>query len=257
MEEELKQEIKEETAKNIQKFDAFEVFYLIYLAAMPAVGTVFLLQRIYLPEWSRFWIFLLGVAAVGLYLATISSFTTIPKSWWKRLLFLLDGPLIAVGLVFYLNGSFIDLLMNMFFIDVGGAVLGIFITVIRKAPTKEDRIKGMIASGIPFLFMLGSLFLYSLKDPEFSWLQLGILLLGLGHTGFIQSHIFEDAKNVVRECLQIIILGVVLWLAGYIFGCVFWDIKRKEKAKDQESGVMIQKPGKQKQPNRLKSSLRL
>lgn len=231
--------MKEEVPKKVHKFDAFEIIYLIYLALLPAAGTVFLFERIILPEWSRFFVFIGGVAAVGLYLAAIVSFTVIPKSWWKQLIFLLDGPLIALGLAYYLNGNIIDILMNMFFIDVGGTVLGIFITVIRKAPTKEDRIKGMIAAGIPFLIMLSALLLYSLKSTELSMLQLSILLVGLIHTGFLQSRIFQE-QNVVRECMQIIILGITLWVAAYIFGCVFWDIKRKKEAEAlpaKESGV--------------------
>lgn len=231
--------MEEETQKEVHKFDAFEIIYLIYLALLPAAGTVFLLEKIILPEWSRFFVFIGGVAAVGLYLATIVSFSIIPASWWKRLIFMLDGPFIAVGLAYYLSGNIIDILMNMFFIDVGGAVLGIFITVIRKAPSKEDCIKGMIASGIPFLMMLTALLLYSFKSSEFSILQLGILLAGLLQTGFMQSRLFQQ-QNVVREFMQIIILGIVVWVAAYIFGCVFWDLRRKK-----DSGVTSQESAKE------------
>lgn len=231
--------MKSEEEKRIQKFDAFEIIYLIYLAMLPAAGTIFLLHRIHVPEWSRFFVFILGVAALGLYLATIVSYTIIPSSLWKRILFFLDGPFIAVGLALYLNGSITDILMNIFFIDVGGSVLGVFLTVIKAAPSKEDRIKGIIATGFPSMLILVSLFLYSIKDPEFSILQLIILILGLIHTGFIQSCIYKKDK-VIRECPQIIILGIAFWLASYIFGCVFWDIQRKKKEKNKNPAVNIE-----------------
>ena len=80
---------------NLNKIHAFFArIYLIYLGLLPALAT-FAVIWAYGYRW-MFLLFLVGVAAVGVYLATVMSYTPIPKSLPWLLLALLDGPIFVL-----------------------------------------------------------------------------------------------------------------------------------------------------------------
>ena len=70
------------------------LLYLVYLALLPAIATFAVLWR-YGQTYSdatMFLSFLVGTAAVGVYSAFVMSYQYVPKSLWRLLVLLLDGP---------------------------------------------------------------------------------------------------------------------------------------------------------------------
>lgn len=69
--------------------------HLFYLGVLPALGSLAVTAVYGNP--SPFLIWLAGIAAVGVYLATTMSYTPRPKTVGRSVLFLVDGPLFVIA----------------------------------------------------------------------------------------------------------------------------------------------------------------
>jgi len=188
----------------------FARFYLIYLGALPALAT-FAVLWVYGYRWP-FVLFLVGVAAEGVYLATVMSFTPIPKSLPWLLLALLDGPIFVLislrnnfhPLAFAIEGYLID----------GTAVwLSIlFLAVISDLPVRGQRIAS-ITIMLVILGMISSLFWPYWRDYLWGeWYRIFWLVAGIVQATWINFRQFLNTEIQRQESD-----GGILFIVGLLF----------------------------------------
>lgn len=195
---------------------SFERWYLGYLALLPAVGAVTLFSVITLPEWSRFIGFMLGAAGVAIYLATTTSYTVVPISKLQRATLVLSGPLWALVSVFLFHGTLPDFIISTALIQIGVACGSVLLTVVTHAPTKNDKLKGLVATLLP---LFGTLLLAALYVSS---LWQAVVLLGAVLQGSVLQKITVTKDVVLRQSPKIILFGLLTWVAAYIFGNAYF-----------------------------------
>ena len=186
-------------------------------------GTLYILRQVTIPEIWRLPLFILGVSAVALYLAVAVSYLVFPKSFWKRLAMVLNGPLLAlIGLVLW-PGPALQLVTATMLIEVGGTCLALFLVVITEAPSSMDRRMGMVVTGLPLgLVMAASTgYLHHVQAKPLApaiYLLLSVLQLGLTRRSLVSR------DGVQRQDLPILLIGILAWVAAFILGNVLSDI---------------------------------
>jgi hypothetical protein len=181
--------------------------YLLYLGTLPVLATFAVL-------WAYgyhcfFCLFLGGVAGVGVYLATVMSYTPIPKSLPWLLLALLDGPLFVLislrndfhPLAFAIEGYLID----------GTAIwLSILsLASVSPLPTRGQRIAS-IAIMMVVLGLMASLFWpYGQEYLWGNWYRIFWLAAGIIQATWLNFGRFQRAE-VLRQETD----GGILFIAG-------------------------------------------
>ena len=199
-------------------------FYLVYLGTLPALATFAILWAYGYP-WP-FILFLVGVAAVGVYLATVMSYTPIPRSLPWLLLALLDGPLFAL---ISLRGDFHPLAFAIGGYLIDGTAIWLSILVlagISDLPTRGQRIAS-ITIMILILGMITSLFWPYWKEFLWgNWGRIFWLLLGIGQATWLNFGRFkrEDVLRQENDGGILFIVGLLfLWLIAMIGGMVIHE----------------------------------
>ena len=197
----------------------FARFYLIYLGALPALATFAILWA-YGYRWP-FVLFLVGVAAVGVYLATVMSYTPIPRSLPWLLLALLDGPIFVLislrnnfhPLAFAIEGYLIDGTAIWFSI----LVLAFFSDL----PTRGQRMAS-ITIMLMILAMISSLFWPYWRDYLWGeWYRMFWLIIGIIQATWINFGRFSNVKIQRQESdggILFIIGLLTLWLLAMFAG---------------------------------------
>jgi hypothetical protein len=197
----------------------FARIYLIYLGALPAFATFGILKAYGYP-WP-FILFLVGVAAVGVYLATVMSYTPVPRSLPWLLVALLDGPLFVLislrhnfhPFAFAIEGYLID----------GTAIwLSIlFLASISDLPARGQRI-ATITIMVLVLGMITSLFWPYFQDFLWgNWMRIFWLLCGICQATWLNFGRFkrEEALRQESDGGILFIVGLLfLWLIGMFAG---------------------------------------
>ncbi|MBN1583270.1 MAG: hypothetical protein JXA89_21350, partial [Anaerolineae bacterium] len=176
--------------------------HLLYLGLLPSLATFALLRTYGYP--ARFVLFIAGVAAVGIYLAIVYSYTRLPDSpganvrWTSIAWALLDGPLFA--LIAWRDGDDLPLAfaINAFVVDGLAIWLAIlWLSFVSPDPTRGQRIAS-IAIMVGVLAMTGSLFWPYARDVLWGqWMQLGTLATGVAESAFVRVRLL-DRGSVVR-----------------------------------------------------------
>jgi hypothetical protein len=197
----------------------FARFYLVYLGLLPALATLAVLWAYGYPWF--FCLFLGGVAGVGVYLATVMSYTPIPQSLPWLLLALLDGPLFVL---ISLRNNFHPLAFAVEGFIIEGAAIWISILVlafVSPLPTRGQR-AASIAIMAAILGLMGSLFgPYWQEYLWGQWQRIFWLLAGVVQATWLNYGRFQRAE-VLREESDggiLFIVGLLfLWLAAMIVG---------------------------------------
>jgi hypothetical protein len=193
--------------------------YLFYLGVLPALATFAILWAYSYPWF--FCLFLGGVAGVGVYLATVMSYTPIPKSLPWLLLALLDGPLFVLislrnnfhPLAFAIEGYLID----------GTAIwLSIlFLAFVSDLPTREQRIAS-IAIMFVILGLMGSIFWPYWQEYLWgNWTRIFWLATGVGQATWLNFGRFQRAEVLRQESdggILFIVGSLMVWLLALIVG---------------------------------------
>lgn len=186
--------------------------YLVYLALLPAVGTVAL--TLFEITVQPFLFFIIGTAAVGIYLAVVVSYTKLSKSVWKNLFILLDGP-IWIGIASFFGGSVAGFLFEGVFMELISILLGIFLlSIFSGRPTKDQRIGSLMATGIPLLGVIILAWMYingNLLDNPMKLFVLGLATL----QGTVFQYRIMSQDKVLRESMGIIIFGIIIWVTAF------------------------------------------
>jgi hypothetical protein len=197
----------------------FSRFYLIYLGLLPALATFAVLWGYGYP-W-LLCLFLGGVAAVGVYLAVVMSYTPVPPSLPWLVLALLDGPLFVL---ISMQGNFHPLAFAIegFLIDGSAIWISIlFLAFVSPLPTREQRIASIVIMMV-ILGLICSLFWPYWQDYLWgNWQRIFWLLAGIVQATWLNYGRFERAE--VRRQEQdggiLFIVGLLMiWLIGMIVG---------------------------------------
>lgn len=202
------------------KFHAFfSKLYLIYLGLLPALATFAVLWAYGYPL--VFCLFLVGVAAVGVYLAAVMSYTHIPPSLPWLLLALLDGPLFVL---ISLRNHFHPLAFAIegFLIDGSAIWLSIlFLAFVSGLPTREQRLAS-IAIMLVILGLLGSFFWPYWQEFLWGnwyrvfWLAVGILqAIWLNFNRFLRAEVQRSESD---GGILFIVGLLLIWLIALIAG---------------------------------------
>lgn len=197
----------------------FARFYLIYLGLLPALATFALLWAYGYP-WI-FCLFLGGVAGVGIYLATVMSYTPIPQSLPWLLLALLDGPIFVLislrenfhPLAFAVEGFIID----------GGAIWAsiLFLAFVSPLPTRGQRLAS-IAIMLVILGLMGSLFWpYWQEFLWGNWERIFWLTAGIIQATWLNYRRFQRAAVLRQESdggILFIVGLLMIWLIAMFAG---------------------------------------
>jgi hypothetical protein len=191
--------------------------HLFYLGALPALGT-FVVTAVF-GNPSPFLIWLVGIGAVGVYLATTMSYTPRPQSVSRAVLFLVDGPLFVLaaqirgdeaGLIAFAAEGFL----------VDGMAIWAAIALLAahsSLPTSGQR---MASIAIMLAAMGTTLLLYwpYLTTYIFgNWFKIVLLLAGLGEAIYVLHRSMDRSElTQVDEDFSILyIVGMLfLWMAG-------------------------------------------
>jgi len=194
--------------------------HLIYLGLLPSVATYAVL-RMYgyaLP----FLLFLVGVAAVGVYLAATYSYAYLPKSLWMHLVVLLDGPLFALVGWRARSTTPLAFAIDSYLIDGTAVWLAVlFLAMVSFKPTRGQRIAS-IAIMVLILGMVGSLFWPYVRSVLWGrWLALASLAAGLIEGTVIRVRTL-DREAIARpesdfSTLYIALL-VMVWVGSMMGG---------------------------------------
>jgi hypothetical protein len=202
----------------------FARLYLVYLGFLPALATLAVLWA-YGYRW-LFVLFLVGVAAVGVYLATVMSYTPIPRSLPWLLLALFDGPLFVL---ISLRDNFHPLAFAIEGFIIDGAAIWIsilFLAMVSPLPTRGQR-GASIAIMAVILGLMGSLFWPYWQ--EYLWGQWGRifwLLAGIVQATWLNFGRFQRAE-VLREerdgGILFIVGSIMIWLLAMIVGANLYE----------------------------------
>ena len=197
----------------------FARFYLIYLGLLPTLATFAALWAYGYPWF--FCLFLGGIAGVGVYLATVMSYTPIPQSLPWLLLALFDGPFFAL---ISLRSNFHPLLFAIEGFIIDGTAIWISILVlafISPLPTPIQRVASIAIMAV-ILGLMGSLFWPYWQEYLWGqWQRIFWLLAGIVQATWLHYGRFQRAE-VLREesdggiCF---IVGLLMtWLLALIVG---------------------------------------
>ncbi|HSH03258.1 MAG TPA: hypothetical protein VLL52_12120 [Anaerolineae bacterium] len=195
--------------------------YLGYLSLLPAMGTagVLYLYGVGVGQLGMWLIFLGGVAAVGVYLATVGSYTVIPKQWWATAFLIADGPLIV--LFFDGGGKGIwEHMVDAYLIDGTAVWLAILVLATQSPLPTADQRTGSIFFMFAALATTYLLFFPYINDKVLTnpWRLFG-LIFGIAEASATRFYIFEKDR-VLRDTDKTAVLIVVfifVWLFA-LFG---------------------------------------
>jgi len=197
----------------------FSKLYLFYLGLLPALAT-FAVLWVYGYPWLSV-LFLVGVAGVGVYLATVMSYTPIPSSLFWLLLALMDGPIFAL---LSLRNDFHPLAFAIegFLIDGSAIWISIlFLAIVSPLPTREQRIAS-IAIMLGILTLIGSLFWpYGQEYLWGNWERLFWLGAGIIQATWLNFSRFKRAEVLRREsdgAILFLVGMLIIWLIAMIVG---------------------------------------
>lgn len=187
-----------------------------YLSLMPAIATIAIIGVFDLVKYLLLF-FVVGTAAVGIYLAVTASYTKTAPNAFQAVVMIFDGPLWAIAAMFF-GGSWATLVVDDVLIETTGILLGILgVTLVSRVPTREQRVKSLIAVGLPLLGVLGVVWLYG-QDYLFPYPE-RCLAVALGA---LQSAVinFRLAANdsVQRSAEGFILFGIIAWIASIFIG---------------------------------------
>ena len=199
--------------------------HLVYLGLLPSLATLAML-RAYgysLP----FLLFIVGVAAVGIYLAVTWSYTALPNSLLGNLWALLDGPLFVLVGRWSTEGVPLAFAIEAFAIDgmaIWFAIL--WLSAVSSKPTPGQRVASL-GIMVAILAIIGSLFWPYVRDVLWGdWLLVASLVAGCVESAFFRVRTL-NAEAVVREDMDastLYIAGLVmLWVASMIAGMALHD----------------------------------
>lgn len=193
-------------------------WYLIYLALLPAVGTVALVG--FLKITVNPLVFLcVGTAGVGIYLAMTGSYTKLSRNPWRNLLMFLDGPIWAIGTL-AVGGSLATVVVNDILIEISAGLLGLFAVVLTSyKPSRDQRIASIFAVGIPLLGAGWLLYLYGRDHLVDGPWTLVVLAAAVVQGAFLQFRL-ANADEVHQDAEILILIGIIAWLASLFLG--YW-----------------------------------
>lgn len=188
----------------------FARLYLFYLGILPALAT-FAILRSYGYPW-LFFLFVGGVAGVGVYLATVNSYTPIPQSLPWLLLALLDGPFFVLlsmrnnfhPMAFAINGYLIDGTAIWFSI--------LLLAFVSDLPTKGQRVASIVIM-LGILGLTTSFFWPYIHEYIWgNWIHVFWLV-----TGIIQASWLNFGRFQREQVLQPEGDGGILFIVGLLF----------------------------------------
>lgn len=192
--------------------------YLFYLSLLPAVGT-FLLFFVFQTRINPMLFFLLGTAAIGIYLAFTGSYTVLTKSVWKNLVLLLDGP-VWMGISLFFGGSLATAFVNDVIAEMGGVLLSVFLVVCTSTiPTRSQRIQSFFAVGLPLLGLFLVYFTFA-REQQIPWMQGGYIVTAMIQGALVQYRL-GLAMDVQREPETYILIGILSWMFAF---CILWPV---------------------------------
>lgn len=201
--------------------------HLIYLGLLPSLATFAVVRTYGYPM--PFLLFVVGVAAVGVYLAAVYNYTRLPQSKIGNLTALLDGPLFilvarrlsfAMPLGFAIEGYLVD----------GLAVwLGIlWLALTSSLPTRNQR-AASIAIMSAILAITVSLVWPYVRDVLWgTWESLGWLSLGLVEATAVRTRLLRSGptqRSVDDKGILYIALLTLAWVGAMFTGVVLHDIR--------------------------------
>jgi hypothetical protein len=202
----------------------FSRLYLIYLGLLPALATFAVLWAYGYP-W-LFCLFLGGVAGVGVYLATVMSYTPIPQSLPWLLLALLDGPFFAL---ISLRNDFHPLAFAVegFVIDGGAIWISIlFLAFVSPLPTRSQRMASILIMAV-ILVLMGSLFWPYWQEYLWGqWQRIFWLLAGIVQATWLNYGRFQRAAVLREESdggILFIVGLIMIWLLAMIVGANLYE----------------------------------
>jgi len=202
----------------------FARLYLFYLGLLPALATFAVLWAYGYPLY--FCLFMGGVAAVGVYLATVMSYTPIPQSLPWLLLALLDGPFFVL---LSLRNNFHPLAFAIegFIIDGGAIWVSIlFLAFVSPLPTREQRIASIMIM-LVIVGLMGSLFWpYWQEFLWGNWDRIFWLVVGIVQATWLNYGRFQRAEVIRQESDGSILFVVgllIIWLIAMIAGANLYE----------------------------------
>lgn len=198
--------------------------YLIYLGLLPALATLAAFDYLPAPinQVFMFLIFLGGVGGVGVYLAAVASYISLPQSWLALLLMLVDGPLFIV-LAMWRNAraTLAGFIIEAFLVDGLALFLAILILALRSPlPTRGERIGSvwlMLTAVSVLLFLFRGYWQTAVWGnwPHVAWLLVGILQgMAANYLLFGRGEIRHDEDFRILY----IALLVMVWVAALFWG---------------------------------------
>lgn len=189
--------------------------YLIYIAIIPSVATLFLLDRVDLTDLQAWPIFIFGIGLVGIHSAATGSYSALSTKIWRNLLLLLDAP-ILVGITVFMGHALSDAFIQLAFIELIPLIVALnAVVLISPIPTAKQRLISMIAV-VPLLLIFGWIFLWyvSMYSEQVNpWFLYGAMIQGV-----LTQAYFLARDHVERDSAALVGVGVTLWMASFILG---------------------------------------
>lgn len=199
--------------------------YLVYLGILPAWATFAVAYTYGVPY--PLLIFMVGVAAVGLYLTVTFSYAPLPTSWLGVAFVALDGPLI-LWLSNFGEADWLGHGVESFVVDGTAVWLAIlFVTFTSSLPTDEQRLASagiMITCVSVFIFFFWP---YLSQMPAQRWWW---LLAGLAENVLVSFRLLSS-NEPVRDAmdgdryLKYFLPLFFLWLIALFAGNVLWEMR--------------------------------
>ncbi|KAA3661206.1 MAG: hypothetical protein DWQ04_17095 [Chloroflexi bacterium] len=201
--------------------------YLIYLALLPSLAT-FATMRTYGWWYGDFKImiaFLVGIGAVGVFVAAIWSYQPLPNSLLRLLFLLLDGPLFVLlsqgrGVnpwAFAIEGYLVD----------GTAVwLAIFWLALRSSKPTPGQRKASMAIMLALIMGIWGFFWPYLQAELTGW-RVAWLMVGAIEGTLIRYVPFKKEAVLRGEQIapMLIVVFVLLFIAALFGGNVFYELQ--------------------------------
>ncbi|MFL6227860.1 MAG: hypothetical protein ACJ741_03675 [Pyrinomonadaceae bacterium] len=195
--------------------------HLVYLGLLPALATFSLLFLYGHP--APLLLLLAGTAAVGVYLAVIITYTTLPTSPGWALFVLLDGPgCVALSLVVQRDTSFAFAIRG-FLVDGTAIWIAILILAVRLFGLTNRQSAAAIGFMLASLVATASLVWPYYRDVlREDWISVGLLSAGVVEATIIRLKLLQR-DEVVRDSnmsAAYIIVLILVWVAALILGNV-------------------------------------
>lgn len=191
--------------------------HLIYLGLLPSVATFTLLYTYGHP--APLLLFLGGTAAVGVYLAVIISYTSMPSSPWIRLFIILDGPAWVLLSLFSKQLRLPVFAIEGFLVDGTAIWLSTLILALRSdKPTRGQRIASVAFMIVALAATISLVWPYLREVLWGQWLSLLWLGLGIVEAMIINYKLLER-DEVVRHsdhASVYIAVMVMIWVCSLV-----------------------------------------